>query len=324
MGYDGTAINDMARITAPVNADIAASTQKVFEETMLLAAEALHGIVLRLGAATANLCYAGGTALNCPANSRLYRESPFGQVFIEPHTDDSGLALGAALWLYHNVLDQPLPGRQGNNAAEAVDPYYGCTYTDTDVVSAFGNFTGKIRFEKRADWVELAAKDIADDKIIAWFEGGSEIGPRALGHRSILANATRAGNWQKVNAVKSREAWRPFAPAVLLSEADKWFRGAPPKSPHMLFTAQVLSTAVPAITHVDGSARLQTVDESCGAFFALLQYVHRDTGVPMVLNTSFNGRGEPIVETPQDALAFLVKTKLDALYIEGYRVTRTG
>jgi carbamoyltransferase len=129
-------------------------------------------------------------------------------------------------------------------------------------------------------------------------------------------------NWQKVNGVKSREPWRPFAPAVLLSEARKWFRGAPLSSPHMLFTAQVISTAVPAITHVDGSARLQTVDESCGAFFKLLQCVLRETGVPIVLNTSFNGRGEPIVETPGNALAFLLNTTLDALYIDGYRVTR--
>jgi carbamoyltransferase len=325
MGYDVAMAGDVARVTERVNVDIAASTQKLFEETILQAAEALHAIMQRLNVPTENLCYAGGTALNCPANTRLYRESPFANVFIEPDTDDSGLAIGAALWLYHNVLDYPLVDhRAAESSHEAVDPFYGCAYSEAEILAAFDGVKGRIRFDKRDDWVELAATDIAGNKIIGWFDGPSEIGPRALGHRSILANACHADNWRKVNAVKSREPWRPFAPAVLQSEAAKWFRGAPPRSPYMLFTAHVLSTAVPAITHVDGSARLQTVDESCGAFFRLLQCVHRQTGVPMVLNTSFNGRSEPIVETPQNALEFLLNTTLDALYIEGYHVVRAA
>ena len=322
MGYDITPFGDAARVTERLNVDIAASTQKLFEEIMLRAAETLHSVLLRLNRPTPELCYAGGAALNCPANSRLVRESPFGTVRVLPDTDDSGLALGAALWLYHNVLDAARVDRSAGAAAEPVDPYYGGSYSEAELLAALKACKGKIRYHKRADWAQLAAKSIAENRIIGWFEGASEIGPRALGHRSILANACHADNWRKVNALKSREAWRPFAPAVLQSEAGKWFRGAPEISPHMLFTAQVISDAVPAITHVDGSSRLQTVDESCGAFFTLLQCVHRVTGVPMVLNTSFNGRGEPIVETPQHALAFLMNTKLDALYIDGYRVVR--
>jgi carbamoyltransferase len=320
-GYAAAPLGDVSRVTEAINVDIAASTQKVFEETMLLATESLNGILSRLGVATPNLCCVGGTALNCPANSRIYREGPFRNVFVEPHTDDSGLALGAALWFYHNVLDRPLQNRR-TERGEAVDPYYGCAYNEAEIVAALEDCDQTIRYEKRDDWVELAAQDIADDKIIGWFEGASEIGPRALGHRSLLANAAHAANWKRTNTLKSREAWRPFAPAVLESEAAQWFRGAPAHSPYMLFTAQVLSTAVPAITHVDGSARLQTVDASCGAFFHLLEGIHRLTGIPMVLNTSFNGRDEPIVETPPDALAFLTNTGLDALYLEGYRVVR--
>jgi carbamoyltransferase len=138
----------------------------------------------------------------------------------------------------------------------------------------------------------------------------------------VLADPRQAANWERVNRIKGREKWRPFAPAVLESEAETWFQGLPRRSPYMLFTGSVRSHDLPAITHADGSARVQTVDSRCGDFFRVIEHFFAKTGVPVVLNTSFNGPGEPIVETPQDALHFLIHSQLDALYLGGMRVTR--
>lgn len=322
LGYDFSSLGKLNNITAQINADIAASTQKVFEETFLLAVEALRKIMTNLQIPTKNLCFAGGTALNCPSNARVYREGSFENVFIEPNCDDSGLALGAAFYLYHNVLDYPLV--EGHNATQQVKPYYGCSYAENDVVKALDAFVaeGKVVYTSVKNAAESAAADLADNKIIAWFEGRSESGPRALGHRSILADPRKKENWARVNRVKSREEWRPFAPSVLESEAHKWFVGGPLPSSYMLFTAFVCSQEVPAITHVDGSARVQTVNEQCGDFYHVLRAFHQLTAVPMVLNTSFNGPGEPIVERPEEALAFLATTDLDVLYLGGYRVSK--
>jgi carbamoyltransferase len=179
-----------------------------------------------------------------------------------------------------------------------------------------------VEFRACADAAQDAAQDLADGRIIGWFEGRSEIGPRALGHRSILADARERAKWEQVNLVKGREFWRPFAPAVLASEAANWFTGLPLPSPYMLFTGTATSSKVPAITHADGTARIQTVDATSGDFFRLLESFFAITGVPIVMNTSFNGPGEPIVELPADALRFLISSKLDALYIGGMRVTR--
>jgi carbamoyltransferase len=263
------------------------------------------------------LCLSGGCALNCPSNSRLFREGPFRKIFVEPGCDDSGLAIGAAAWLYHNVLDQPVPPR-----ADYASPYLGLPIS-TDAIQAALDAAGEgIQFTACPDSAQAAAADLAEDRIIGWFEGRSEIGPRALGHRSILADPRQAANWSRVNALKGREAWRPFAPAVLESEAENWFEGMPLPSPYMLFTGAVRSSDLPAITHADGSARIQTVDSSCGEFFRVVEQFFAKTGMPVVLNTSFNGPGEPIVESPTDALRFLVNSRLDALYIGGMRVTR--
>jgi len=319
-GYDLGAFRDKTRMTDRVNVDVAASTQRLFEMTIVAAMETFQRMLGTLGRDGLPLCYAGGTALNCPANSLMAQRPGFASLHIPPWCDDSGLSLGAALALYHNVLDLPLP--DDARPRKDVDAYLGAAVRDEQVEKALSVFADRIVSEVRDDWIALAAQDLADDKVIGWYEGRSEIGPRALGHRSILADPRKAENWQRVNEIKQRETWRPFAPAVLAEHARDWFDGIPLPSPHMLYTAQVKSDDVPAITHTDKSARIQTVDASAGAFHGLLREFHGRTGVPMVLNTSFNGPGEPIVESPMDAIRFLTASSLDALYLEGRRIVR--
>jgi carbamoyltransferase len=319
MGYDLDPFGVAARMTAPVNVDIAASTQKLFEETTLALIEILHNYLRKNGIVVDALCLSGGNALNCPLNSRAYREGRFKKVFVEPGCDDSGLAIGAALDCYHNLLDQPLPKRSG---ARFNAPFLGPRVEESDILSAIESFADRIHYEKMPGWALDAARELEKNRVIGWFYGRSEIGPRALGHRSILADARDPKNWERVNKVKKRELWRPFAPAVLESEAEKWFSGTPLPSPYMLFNATVKSKEAPAITHVDGSARIQTVSDNDGAFHDLLVEFFRMTGVPILLNTSFNGPGEPIVETPADAVRFFVNSELDILYLDSYKLKR--
>ena len=154
-----------------------------------------------------------------------------------------------------------------------------------------------------SDVADKAAQDLSNNSVIGWFMGRCEIGPRALGNRSILSNPIKGENWKRVNSIKSREEWRPFAPAVLEEEAHNWFSGAPLPSPYMLFTANVKKPKdIPAVTHVDGSARIQTVSRNLGLFRQVLEDFHKYTGTPIVLNTSFNGPGEPIIDRLKEAI----------------------
>ena len=315
LGYDLAALGDPENVLEPVCRDIAASTQKLFEESMLAAAAALHAALQSSGATTKNLCFSGGTALNCPANSLIAREGPFETMFIEPYCDDGGLAIGAAQAVYHSILDHPLVAGPKDGA------YIGGGVGDVGAI--LEKFAGKIDAVAIEDPAERAAEELADDRIIAWIEGRSEAGPRALCHRSVLANPTSKENWARVNTIKMREHWRPLAPVVLADQAAEWFDGAPLPSPFMLFTGQVASDKLPAITHVDGSARIQTVDGTMGDFYHLLKSFYALTGVPVLLNTSLNGPGVPIAETLEDALPLLLETDLDALYCAGYRIKKS-
>lgn len=321
MGYDLSCYAKAERITERFNVDFAASAQKLFEEITLAAAEALAALLDRMGISTADLCVAGGAGLNCPANERLRRESPFSRIHVRPDCDDSGLAAGAAYALYHNVLDQPLPAAVPADAPTA--PYLGPVYSAQAITAALEKQAGRIAWSRPPDPAAAAACDLADGRVIAWFEGRSEVGPRALGHRSILADPRDAGNWARVNRLKGREAWRPFAPAVLQDCAADWFGDMDAPSPFMLFTRPVRRPdVIPAATHVDGTARVQTVGPEVGGLHPTLCAFHRLTGVPVLLNTSFNGPGEPIIERPDEAIAFLLKTELDVLYLDGWRATR--
>jgi len=297
---------------------LAATAQKVMEENTIATLTGMHAGFTDAGMSVDSVVLSGGVALNCPANSRAARETPFARVRVAPAVDDSGLPIGAAQAVIHDLFDRPRPDVDPNSAEIA---YLGGAFDEAAVDAAIAEAGNAIRVVETGDAATAAANDVADGRIIAWFEGRSEIGPRALGHRSILADTRPAENWRRVNRLKKREEWRPFAPAVLREKAAARFDGPLP-SPHMLFTAQVRTKDLPAITHVDGSARVQTVGEECGGFRKILEAFDARTGVPVVMNTSFNGPGEPIVETPAEAIAFLTSSEIDAVYVEGRKLVR--
>ncbi|MEQ8398177.1 carbamoyltransferase C-terminal domain-containing protein [Thalassobaculum sp.] len=316
IGYDAVEPDPGEKLTR-FNKDLAASTQKLFEEQSLFATLTLFELCGKLSMGTLNLVLSGGCALNCPANSRIWREGPFDNVFVPPSCDDSGLAIGSALYLSHHVLDLP---RQPQGSRSSTSAYLGRRHGPESFEHALREAASDIVVTPVGDAAADAGLALSNDAVVAWFEGRSEIGPRALGHRSILADPRNLANWERVNRIKKREAWRPFAPAVLEEEAANWFDGAPLPSPFMLFTARVRSRALPAVTHVDGSARIQTVDPDGGGFRRVLETFNQQTGIPAVMNTSFNGPGEPIVETPEDAVRFFRSSDLDRLYFDGFRV----
>lgn len=298
--------------------NLAASTQALFEESWLAVARAALTMLSRQGVGVNALCLSGGAALNCPANSRVCREGGFPRVFVEPNCDDGGLSIGAALWVYHALLGGKLRREEPFGAAEV----YGEGYSTRRILEAVLAYGRGLQVKACSEPPRAAAEDLAAGRVVAWFEGGAEMGPRALGHRSVLADPRPQVLSRRVNEVKGRELWRPLAPAVLEECAATYF-GLPDgsNSPFMLFTADVLDPTLAAVTHVDGSARVQTVTPENGHFHSLLQAFERLTGVPVLLNTSMNGPGEPIVETPEQAVAFLRRSGTDVLYLEGVRLT---
>lgn len=322
MGYDLTALGDQKRILEPINVDIAASTQKLIEEIILKSTKALHSALRSSGVISKNLCLSGGIALNCPSNSRVINEGPFDDVFVPPAVGDMGLSIGSALALYYNLL--------GNErVVEKLSPkiaYLGLR-------SSFSDSEIKLSLEENSKNIEaiecdeesmpiMAAQDLNDDLVIALFDGRSEVGPRALGHRSILANPTKLENWKRVNLIKSRELWRPFAPMVLEGFEKEYFDSTQFPAYFMLLNAEVRSKKIPAVTHVDGSARVQSVNQDCGIIFEILKKFKEKSGIAVLMNTSFNGPGEPVIETANQAINFLLQTNLDCLYFSKYKITK--
>lgn len=314
------AFGDRAQVLAPINADLAASAHMTFEENVMAVVRDFIAAAGDGGIAVDGLCLAGGCALSCPTNSRLWQQENL-PVFVGPSCDDTGLAVGASLWLYHNVFGKPLLTRDRD---EPTSPYLGANIPPGDIAHALAALRDGILIEDLGGGApRAAAADLAADRVIGWFEGRSEIGPRALGHRSLLADPRKTGNWERVNKIKGREGWRPFAPAVLKEHAAAHFSDLPLPSPYMLFTGKVRDpAALPAITHVDGTARVQTVSAETGGYHALLTAFNEMTSCPVVMNTSLNGPREPIVETPDEALRFLLTSACDVLYMGGHRVTR--
>jgi carbamoyltransferase len=265
------------------------------------------------------LCYAGGVALNCVANGRLLREGPFDEIFIQPAASDDGTALGCALLGWQEFDSES----HGAGAWTCASPFLGRTYGDADVAGALRTDDAGMDTSEPQNLAAAIATDIASGEIVALFRGGSEFGPRALGHRSILCDARHAWMRDHLNAaVKHREPFRPFAPIVQEERMSEFFElGAP--SPYMVFAARVRRPdVIPAVTHVDGTARVQTVTRAQDELiWSLLHELDILTGVPVVLNTSFNDRG-PIVETPKEAVRCFLGTSIDVLYLEGRRVVK--
>jgi carbamoyltransferase len=298
-------------VWGPEHADLAASVQKRLEEVLLDLARWLHERT-----SSRYLTMAGGVALNCVANSRLAADGPFEELWVQPAAGDAGTALGAALYV---------AAEEGDTVEPMTTAALGPEWSDEELADWLDE-AGLI-FERPDDIAEAVADVLAADGLVAWFQGRSEYGPRALGHRSLLADSRRADNVDRLNAVKGREQFRPVAPMVLEEEAARIFDGPLP-SPYMLFTHGVRKEwleRIPAAVHVDGTARIQTVDRNREPLVAaMLEAFERRTGVPVVINTSLNTAGRPMVDDPRDALECFGSAPIDALAIGPYLIRRTS
>ena len=303
-------------LPTPYRADVAHAVQKVLETVMVEWGKKIHATTR-----AENLCVAGGVGLNIDANKRFLDEVGFKRLFVQPAASDTGIALGCALWGAHQILGLP-------RFWEMKSASLGRVYTEKEIEAAFQKYTDRIIVRRSKNVSGEAAQLIARGKIIGWFQGGSEYGPRALGNRSILCDARDPHMKDIVNKkVKHREPWRPFAASVLAEKQREWFELDHP-SPFMLLAASVVKekrSLVPSIVHVDGTCRIQSVTREQNApYYELLQAFEKETGVPLVLNTSFNDAGEPIVETPEDALRCFLNTEMDVLVIEQYVVEKVS
>ncbi|HYG18882.1 MAG TPA: carbamoyltransferase C-terminal domain-containing protein, partial [Ohtaekwangia sp.] len=291
--------------------DIAHSLQQVLQETILKITQWLHK---KTG--QKNLCMAGGVALNCVLNAHLRDRGPFENIWVQPAAGDAGTALGAAY-----AIEASINGHARNFVMEHA--YWGPSYSD-DAIEKFLQWA-KVPYRKMKNVADDTAALLAEDKIIGWYQGRMEFGPRALGSRSILASPINASMQARLNEVKDREDFRPVAPVVLEEDANEWFEGAD-YSPFMLFVHNVRpdkANAIPAVRHVDGTARIQTVNRSQHpAYYDLLAAFKKLTGVPVLVNTSFNTLGKPIVCTPRDAVECFWTSPFDALVIGSFLVQK--
>jgi carbamoyltransferase len=286
--------------------DIAASVQKVCEEVVLRMVNYIHKET-----GLTNLCMAGGVALNCVANGRVIRETAMKNLFVQPAAGDAGGAVGVAHYLYNTLEKQPR-GKPWTHA------YLGPEYKDAEIKEYLDGQGAKYRQLSAQELPRRTAELIAQGNVVGWYQGRMEFGPRALGGRSILADPRDPKMRDTLNMkIKFREGFRPFAPSVLADKASEWF-DIDCDSPYMLLVAQVREgkKVIPSVTHVDGSARLQTVtrDES-PLYYDVIKEFGNITGVPVVINTSFNVRGEPIVCTPHDAYLCFMRTNMDHLVL---------
>ncbi len=291
---------------------VARGLQVVTEEIVLHIARAL-----RARSHKRNLVLSGGVALNCVANARVQEEAGFDRVWVPPCASDTGAPLGSTLWHYHQTLGHP-------RRFELTHPYYGPLYAEADLKAALAEANLHAERLETPALLERVARDLAAGKIVGWFQGRSEMGPRALGNRSILADPRREGIKDAINArIKHREPFRPFAPAVLIERAAEFFHLSQP-DPFMTLAPRVRAEKVdliPAAVHVDGTGRIQTVERAANPrYYGVIEAFGELTGVPVLLNTSFN-RQEPIVETPQEAISCFLRTGMDVLVLGDYYTT---
>ncbi|HBR15725.1 MAG TPA: hypothetical protein DD723_09365 [Candidatus Omnitrophica bacterium] len=316
------------------DADIARSIQEVTEEIMVKMAHHVHAVTKK-----DYLCLAGGVALNCVGNGKILREGPFKKIWIQPAAGDAGSALGSALFIWHRYLGNP---RKADNTHDfQKGSYLGPQGNDADINALRTQYAADFQRYESRDLAVKIAQCIKDQKIVGLFHGPMEFGPRALGNRSIIADA-RSTQMQSLLNVKTkfRESFRPFAPSVLEDKAPEYFE-INGSSPYMLLVApvhknmiypdakttgtdlldklKVNRSRIPAVTHVDYSARVQTVSQETNPFFyQIIEEFYKLTGCPVVINTSFNIRGEPIVCTPEDAYRCFMCTNMDYLIVENY------
>jgi carbamoyltransferase len=288
--------------------DLAYAVQAVTEETGLHVATALHAMT-----GSTNLALAGGVALNSVMNARLLAETPFERIFIQPAASDAGNALGAALYVWHGAMRKPREWQMDH-------AFFGPDPGQASMKEALAE--RRLSFREVDDPAAEAAELLSASRIVGWFQGRAEVGPRALGARSILADPRRPEMKDIVNErVKHREGFRPFAPAVLDEHGAEYFDPYA-TNPFMLLVLPVRADkreVIPAVTHVDGTGRLQSVtSDANAAFHGLIEAFHARTGVPVVLNTSYNLRGEPIVNTPEEAIQDYLSTGMDALVLGPY------
>lgn len=320
--------------------DLARSIQEVTEEVILRMVRYVHE---RTG--ESKLCLAGGVALNCVANGRILREGPFEDIWIQPAAGDAGGALGAALFTWYQVLGNK---RKINLRDSMKGSFLGPSFSDQDIEQSLKK--AKLKYTKlsKAKLITQISKEIASEKVIGWFQGKMEFGPRALGNRSIIGDARSPKMQETMNLkIKFRESFRPFAPAVLTEDVSKYF-DLKKLSPYMLLVAQVkkklqkrmtqkeqsyfgidklnvIRSTIPAVTHVDYSARVQTVDKTTNPlFYQLLKDFKKRSGCAVLINTSFNVRGEPIICTPDDAIRCFMRTNIDFLVMGSFIISRKG
>lgn len=294
----------------PVHADLACSVQRVVEDVLL---DLVRWLRQRTDGDA--LCLAGGVALNCVANTRIYAEGGFDRVWVQPASGDAGTALGAALSLAASRHEPiaPMAGAQ-----------LGRGWSDEAVKAVLDD--AAVRYERPRDLPAAIGDALARNQLIGWFQGRAEFGPRALGGRSLLADPRYPANLERLNAVKGREQFRPVAPMVLAERAAEIFSRGPLPSPYMLFVHDVCEhwrSRIPAVTHVDGTARIQTVSSADHPrLHATISRFAEHTGVPVVVNTSFNTAGRPMVDTPRDALEVFGSSPIDVLAIGPYLIRR--
>jgi len=294
------------------HADLAASVQQRLEEVLLELARWQHG---QTGHDTLTL--AGGVALNCVANSRLLSEGPYQRLWVQPAAGDAGTALGGALHVAR---------AGGDRTAAMPGADLGRGWSDDELEAWL--VTADLAYERPDDVADEVAACLADNGVVAWFQGRSEYGPRALGHRSLLAHPGHERNLERLNAVKGREQFRPVAPMVLADRASQLFTRGPLPSPYMLFVHDVVPawrSRIPAVVHVDGTARVQTVDAATEPLVArMLERFEARTGLPVVVNTSLNTAGRPMVDDPRDALECFGSAPVDLLALGPFVVRRRG
>ena len=307
----------------PYYSDIAASIQEVIEEMLIKTANYAYELTNMK-----NLCFAGGVALNSKANYRILNETQFENLFIQPAAGDDGGSLGAALFAYYSLLDN------NRNPAETVikNAYFGQDYSEKEIKDFLDSSKIKYQyFDNENQFLDEIANHLINQKVIGWFQGRFEWGPRALGNRSIIADPRNPEMKDIVNKkIKFREPFRPFAPSVLAEKANKFFELPDVKDFYptrfMVYVTPVKHdkrNTIPAITHVDGTGRLQTVyREENPRYYKLIEKFENQTGVPVILNTSFNLKGEPVVNTPQDAYSTFVRSGMDILTLEKFIIEK--